>query len=245
MIDFRRFAGQLLAHVRARYTAVTQHKLAADLHYSRDHIASVESGRRGLSVELGRKIDTYFELPGVFETTARELERHPYPYADLTGLEQVAVEIRLWDQRAIPALMQTPDYAHASLRDTTLVDKRLKRQADTTGTLACVLDEAVLWRRIGDTEAFAAQLAALKGRVYVLPLSSGMAAGLDGAVTLIDTPDQTVAWLESQGPGVLVDNPVEVQRLVRMWDSVLGAALPLDVSADMIEAIALELKRWE
>lgn len=219
---------------------MTQHKLAKDLHYSRDHIASVESGRRGLSVELGQKIDGYFDLPGVFETTAQELEKHPDPFADLTGLERLALRVRLWDQRVVPALMQTREYACALLKNDAFVEERMQRQADTTAPLTCVLDEAVLWRRYGD--AFVEQLMALRGRVHILPLSSGHTSGADGAVTLIDTPDRTVAWLESQGPGVLVEGLKAVRNYGAMWDSLLGAALPLDVSADMIEAIAHEFE---
>lgn len=156
MIDFRRFAGQLLAHVRVRYTTVTQSKLAEDLHYSRDHIASVESGRRGLSVKLGEALDGYFELPGVFVTTAEELERHPNPFASLTELERSAAALRLWDERVVPALLQTADYAGALLKDAQLVDERLTRQKDVSGAVTCVLDEGVLWHPFGGVKTFTA-----------------------------------------------------------------------------------------
>lgn len=78
--------------------------------------------------------------------------------------------------------------------------------------------------------------------MHVLPLLSGVTAGVDGAVTLIDAGDRTVAWLESQGPGVLVENTAEVRRFGALWDVVLGASLPLDISADMIGAIAHEIE---
>lgn len=94
---------------------------------------------------------------------------------DLTWLEARAEEIRSFDGLVLPGLLQTREYAEATIRavdPTAPVDQterwvefRMKRQqvlaAEQPPHLAAVLDEALLHRPVGGPETMRAQLAHL------------------------------------------------------------------------------------
>jgi transcriptional regulator with XRE-family HTH domain len=124
---------------------------------------------------------------------AYESDMTPEQY-QLMGLEQGATSVRIWQQDAVPGLLQTEDYARQILTSLGRVEpmwpeligrlaqcQMLRQQilgGESPAALSVVLDEAVLLRPAGEG-VLAAQLrhlvclsASPNVRIQVLPLSS-------------------------------------------------------------------------
>lgn len=174
-----------------------------------------------------------------------------------------AVGIRQYAAHVVPGLLQTEDYARAVLsiypehEDEEKLKQRLsarmerQRQAavaDRPG-MWVVLDEAVLLRPVGGDAVMRAQLRRLIDAVrnrqlilQVLPFAQGAHGSLGGSLTLLTMPDGTeVAYQEGSEYGYLIEEPADVRRHALTYDRLRAAALPPDMSVDVIRS-ALEGK---
>ena len=131
----------------------------------------------------------------------------PEWFGNYIGLETDAAMIRTYEVQAIPGLLQTEEYARATIMagatpgPPALIDKqvalRVDRQtllnSDEPPQIRVVLDEAVLRRPVGGHKVMGAQiehLVVLAARpnvqVQVLPLAAGVHAGLNGSFVILD-----------------------------------------------------------
>ena len=215
--------GRLLKGLREEQ-GILQHQVGEALGYSESTIRHVEAGRRTPPDDLGRLADRYFRVPGrLLARAAVEARSDTTPFGELKEHEQRASRIRIWENRLIPGLLQTPDYAP---------------------TLRAVIDESVLYRQVGTREIMRTQLHHLTNTdnpwdIHVLPAQSGIHGTVGGPLILLENDgDESIAFTESLTHSSIVDVPADIARLYEMYESVLGLALSTIISAEMIETIA-------
>ena len=135
------------------------------------------------------------------------------------GLEQAAVAITVYSMSFIPALIQTNDYARATIKsierkiDPAVLDQRvevrLRRQEllhrPDPPRYRVLLDEAVLRRQVGGTAVMQAQLDKIvtcaseqKVTVQVIPFDVGVYPSSDSNVVFLEFADES-----PQGPIIL------------------------------------------
>lgn len=195
-------------------------ELAERLPWSVWTITSVEQGRRKPPPGLGEHADVLFGLPGVLTALGKQAQVDSTPFGDFVDLQERATSIELFDMRVVPGLLQTEEYVRAINRVPgrdlpweeldRLVQIRMRRQEildrEQPTSLHAIIDEAVLCRRIGDTDVMRGQLAALiKSRPsvlpQVLPLLTGTHDSLVGPLTIMRLPDEPdVAYADDWAP---------------------------------------------
>jgi transcriptional regulator with XRE-family HTH domain len=194
-------------------------------------------------------------------TRYEDLALHPY-----IGLEQEATSITAYSMYWLPALLQTEDYARAIIKAVLpriepavheqRVEARMRRQERLTGAhpprYLVILDEAVLRRRVGNSEVMAAQIdkiaqsaAADPTMVNIIPADSGVYPVADSNFILLefaDTQMPPVVYVEGLGSGQLHERPGDIQRyrdsIECIRDLALDPAGTLTHLADVREAWA-------
>ncbi|MEU1074357.1 MULTISPECIES: helix-turn-helix transcriptional regulator [unclassified Streptomyces] len=178
-------------------------------------------------------------------------------YADLISLEQEAKSVRVYQTTLIPGLLQTADYARATVSAINmtsspaevdaLVHVRLQRQAVLTRPepleLRVIVHEAAL-RASLPGRTMRDQLQRLLDyakqtnvTIQVLPLTSSAHPGLSGPYTVLgfpETADLDVVHIEHLTSSLYVEDPAEVSIYGRAFDRLAASALPFDSSADLI-----------
>ncbi|MCF6522042.1 helix-turn-helix transcriptional regulator [Streptomyces sp. JJ36] len=245
---------------------LTQAELGARTHVVSTRITQVErcSGARPTR-ELARALDEVLEADGLLIDLWPYVYREAFPDWSQKFMEYSAraVRIRQYAAHVVPGLVQTEGYARALLsvypehEDRAKLEERLTARMERQRQLAAaahtelwvVLDESVLMRPVGGQAGMRAQLrrlleAAQRRQVtlQVLPFGQGEHGSLGGSLTLLTLPDDTeVAYMEGSEYGYLLEEPTEVRRHAVIYDRLRAAALPPDMSKDMIRS-ALEGK---
>jgi transcriptional regulator with XRE-family HTH domain len=229
-----------------------QEELAEQLGYSTDFYRHVEAGRRTPPSTMGARIDEIYAIPAeIMADLGDEAQHDQTPINELRENEQSAKYIRIWEHRLIPGLLQTEDYARAALKSEVDVADRMERQKILTrenpAKLRAILDESVLWRKVGTTAQFRRQLLhLLEFDVQIIPMSYGVHDGTDGPQIIMDFDGRpTLVWREAQEIGTIADTVEAAERAREIWETVLGLALSPEISAEMIRAIADELPEDE
>jgi transcriptional regulator with XRE-family HTH domain len=191
-------------------------------------------------------------LPGWFRT--------------LIGLEEAASLIRGYDPQSVPGLLQTPDYARASVAtgfpDATAeeiarrVELRLARQHILTRPdppkLWLVIDEAALRRPAASTspQVMRAQLDALAEAaarpnvtLQVLPFTAGLHPAMYGPFRIFrfdgqDQPD--IIYGESMTSAFYLDKPDETALYAQALDRASAQATPAENTAKVLRQIRKE-----
>jgi transcriptional regulator with XRE-family HTH domain len=255
---------------------LTIEQVAARLEVSDSKISRIENGQVGATPRDVRDMADLYGVTGQrmenLKQLARETREKPWwhEYSDLhmdfAAYEAEASTILMFEPMILPGLLQTRDYARAIIRairyDLSLekierrVDFRMKRQALLSGTdplkLWAVIDEAILYRMIGDRRIMCEQLnhlveEARKPHVtlQVLPFSGGEHAGLDGPFVLIrfpDAADQDMVYFEHAGQEHHLDDPDTFSLYMTLFDHIRAAALKPDDSLKLLHERAEELE---
>jgi transcriptional regulator with XRE-family HTH domain len=191
----------------------------------------------------------------------------PTWFRTLIGLEEAATLIRGYDPQWIPGLLQTPDYARASVAtgfpDATAeevgrrVDLRLARQHILTRPdpprLWLVIDEAALRRAPASTgpDVMRAQLdkltdAASKPNVtlQLLPFTAGFHPAMYGPFRIFrfDSQDQPdIVYGESMTTAFYLDKPDETALYTQALDRASAQATPAAHAAKVLRQIRKEM----
>lgn len=187
----------------------------------------------------------------------------PAAFETYVGLEAEASSLRTF-QHHVHGLLQTEEYARAMLRGAHLSDSdgverlvalRMRRQdmltKPTPIELWAVIDEAALHRRMGGADVMRGQLRHLvemaelpNVTLQVLPFAKGAHAGVIGAFTLIEFPDQTdndVVYVDSPAGNIYLEKDKDLRRYTLVFDHLRAAALPPDESIPFIDAVTRAL----
>jgi hypothetical protein len=178
------------------------------------------------------------------------------------GLEQEAVAITAFSMYFVPALLQTGDYARATIRsierkiDTAILDQRvearLRRQElldqQSPPRYRALLDEAVLRRQVGGPAVMRVQLDQILARsakdqviVQVIPFSAGAHASTDSNFVLLEfgdsSPQRAVVFVEGLFNNRYQERSVEIERYREALEYLRDAALTPRDSISLITEI--------
>jgi transcriptional regulator with XRE-family HTH domain len=182
---------------------------------------------------------------------------------DFPWIEERSRTIRSYDAMVPTGLLQTREYAEASIRSVNresdawivkALDFRMRRQRvlgqKRPPELSVVLDESVLHRPIGGPEVTRAQLQHLAEmaklpnvEIHVLPFSVGGHPGLPGPFMVFDLPDlvSDIAWTDTL-TGMLYVELNRVQQYRRAYDDLCVSALPPEASRFRILEAASQMR---
>src|ERR1700759_60629 len=241
---------------------MSQEQLGRAAFISGDMIAKVERGDRSPSAKLVEACEGVGKLGSNGMLTllwdSLRVTRPSFPgwFAPWPDLESQAVRFKAFELTVIPGLLQTEGYARALLTGRIgfngdvdeAVSARLARQAildrDDPPELFAVIDEAALHRPVGGPGVMADQLGhladiAARAIVRIIPASTGVHDGLQGAFTVADFANGTAAaYLESGLRGQVIQDAGDVSELTATWGRVAAETLPRSASLKLIQEVA-------
>jgi transcriptional regulator with XRE-family HTH domain len=232
----------------------TQAQLAAMIPCSDKTISAIETGRDRPSREMIVAVEAALGLPPDALIDLYDLldaESLPSWMRDWLVEERQATSLRNFELAIIPGLLQTEEYARALLNgNDAAVQARMERQTiltnDAPPTLRCVLDEAVLYRNKGGTQAMHNQLKHLaesvSEKLTVQIIRSEVSPRLSGAFWLGIVHGRAVAYVETAVRGIVTSSHDDIANLEDAWETIRTYALPQQESLDFIQRTAEE--RW-
>ena len=148
------------------------------LGYSNALVSQVEQEQKPPSAEFAAKCDNVFDTPATFADLQELVAREAWPsyFAPVIDSETRATQIHEWEQRVMPGLLQTEDYARSVIKAgqprispdelERKVASRLERQAIFARESGrpmywVVIHEGVLRHVVGSPEIMQAQLGRL------------------------------------------------------------------------------------
>jgi transcriptional regulator with XRE-family HTH domain len=244
---------------------LTHEEVATFVGYSPSLVISIERGVRMPSETFVERADEITRAGGMLIKAAEHLSRQRYPvwFEDYVIEEQRARTIWSYDMHVIKGLLQTEEYAravlsalHPPLEEEEIearLKARLERQKLLTRKPTCVfsyvVEEWVLRRPIGGRAVMKRQLEHLievsemrNVSIQVMPMSYESHAGLDGPMTLLETPEHKwLAYFEVQEHSQLLDDANRVSLLQERYAMIRSQALTPRESVKLIEQLAGEL----
>jgi transcriptional regulator with XRE-family HTH domain len=224
-----RFFGAEVREARKR-AGMSQPELAVLAGYDPSYVSKVENGAITPDQKFIDACDRAFlDMHGWFARFWDESRRwnpsYPSWFEEWIDAERQARVVRWWEPLLMPGLLQTPDYARALFRawqkseDADKIErdvaaridrKRIFEQAEPV-ILIAVIDEAVLYRKIGDEKTMREQLEYLMEAsarpnisLHVVPSGVGAHTGLLGAFAIADIEEgiPRVVYLETPIKGL-------------------------------------------
>lgn len=225
-------------------------------------VSAWENGIRGMSegqaLALDRALNGNGRLVRAYEN-GEAPEKLPKWYEQVPEIEQRVSELREYQCQLIPGLIQTAEYARATIKDTApwassaevgrMVESRTKRQKilekEHPPLVSIVVEESVLSRVIGDERIQAAQLdrvlelvAKDKIRFQVVPSDVRHHHGTAGPFCVYTFPDSpALASAEYSGGEVLMDDQEDVQRRMSIFGFLQAEALSTKASVELVRKV--------
>ncbi|MDH6221063.1 helix-turn-helix domain-containing protein [Streptomyces pseudovenezuelae] len=247
--------------------------VAKRLMVSQPKISHLENGNRAISPRDVRDLCALYGVTDqqVIDTLmqmARESGQqgwwHVYgdvPQSVYIALETDAASLHTYEPMVIPALLQTPAYAHAVIEETipqltaeqaaTRLKVRLRRQHRIYNPasplrLWVVLDESVLRRVVGSPDIMREQLEHLNAlgaephiTVQIVPYTAGAHPGLTGQFSILkfaDTPG-AVVYLERFTSDLYLEKHSDVGHYSVLHDHLQAQALDTAGTRDFITEV--------
>jgi transcriptional regulator with XRE-family HTH domain len=240
----------------------TQAEAAAKFHMSRSNYQKLESCDRKPQRDMAKLCDEVYATPDVFSRIYADIVTEPYSawFGPRVEYEDRAAVITDWEQRGIPGVFQTEQYARAVVRACRPYDSadaienvvrgRLDRQEiltrDNPPKVWAVIAEGVLMQAVGGPQVMTEQLEHLikvsdstQAVIQVLPFSAADAPGADGPAALFEFADgsPSVAYLEGWEGGRVVEDPKEVAGIATALSMLKGCALSPGESRQLMTEI--------
>lgn len=256
--NLRAYVGQEIAFWR-KERGFTQTELADAVGNAVKTLQGIEQGQRTPTDDLCRRIDAALGLNGVIARAGKQARADLTPWGSFREFEQRATTIRQYSNHVVPGMLQTPTYAReviAALSPGADVDAevadRMARQERLDGDepphLHVIIAASVLDQAIGGRAAWKEQLKRLLDpgptvTVRILPASDRAHPGLGGPLDIVDLPEgDRIAFADGQAPGGLMDQPEHLARCDQTWEWISAHALPVDLTAEWIEALLKEIE---
>lgn len=241
-----------LAH--ARETAgLTGRQLAEAINVAPSTVGMWETGKRTPHPDDLKRCEERLNTNGYLarlltEWVSREISPEWLEWREVEG---DATEILTYETRLIPGILQLPRYMETIL-PADKVEQRLERQKilepGNPPQFEALIDESVLYRKVGSPEIMAAQLNRLVELssqdliVRVVPFSANIVRfTLSFVLATVDSGKQ-VAYLDSALKGRIVERADEIAELRRFWSQTGAEALSQQNSIDLIQKTINE--RW-
>lgn len=248
-------AGEFLRDLRED-RGLTQEGLAKKVCCSQSLISGLEKAKKTARPEMIASIDEALGARGLLIKLWPVTGSGFQSAESLAGLEAEAGEIDDWEERVIPGLLQSPDYARGVIRaarpwDTEAeidyaLELRLRRQAIFTKPDPprgwFVFDEAVLYRAFGGKAAMRDQLIKLEESaarpniiVQVMPFSAVEHPGSSGPLRIMHYSNKPPIWYtEASSSGRMTESGEEVAAALTRFNLIRAAALSPCESARFI-----------
>ncbi|MFC6886610.1 MULTISPECIES: helix-turn-helix domain-containing protein [Actinomadura] len=233
-------------------------ELAAKLGFAESYVGQVELCKNLPSEDFAAALDTFFQADGLFGrlrdriAETRNARQLPPGFLQYLEYEERATYLRIFSTNLVSGLFQTEAYAHTIMKAyagsavNERVAERMERKKifdrENPPRTFLILDEGVI-RRTAGSEVMRDQLEYLleagrreKTQLQIVPYAAGHYAGLAGSFTILgfeDSPE--VAYTESAGEGVLLEQRDRVALQAVKWDLIQGHTLPADKSLSMIK----------
>lgn len=243
----------------------TQEQLAEAISCSAPLVGMVETAKRNPSRDFIERCDRMLNTGGTLMRVWPLLSQAAYPlwFRPWVEIERRAHTLRNWQPLVFPGLLQTPDYARALLkgrravaeeRIEELVAARIERQSLLHGAspplLWAVLDESMLYRRIGSPEIMrgqiAAVMAAMENRhvsVQIMPGDVTATAGLSGAFVIASVEGGTdTAYVDCAVEGRVTDHPRDVAEIRMRYEELRTEAMSPRASIDLMTKV---METWK
>ena len=227
--------------------------LAKILNVARSSVSRLENNVAKIDDAQALKLDKLWNTGGHFTLMLwyARLGHDPDWFKQHVDIEARSSVIRIWENAWVPGLLQTEDYARATLvaggvRDLEgLLAARMARQEilsrEDPPILWVLLWEPVLEIPVGGKATMRAQLAHLLQlsestdiAIRIVPTAAGAHPGLDGAFKIMTTETGDYAYAGSPGGGRLVPAAAEVRSYVVRYDRIGQQAMPENLSRDRI-----------
>ena len=247
--------GIIVRQLRERH-GETQEEIGKLSRYSDRAIGMVEQGQRAPSEALCAFYDEHYTMQGAIVELGKHARADSAGFLDWVAQEQHATDIRLYEMRLIPGLLQTEEYARAVIGRLTPwldvdeeVTLRLNRQTVLQrAEVRAVIEQSVIERPVGSVDVHLEQLTRLlclpqNVSVQVIPTMAGPHQGLAGPLAIMDFDNgRTLVQADGRVQGEIYDSRQEVRRAVRAYNAIVATAMPDDQSAEYIAAIMEELQ---
>jgi transcriptional regulator with XRE-family HTH domain len=255
----QRELGKRLRELRYQH-GLTVEDVAGQLLCSATKVSRLETGMRRPSLRDVRDLCALYELD---ERTSMELMNLARgareqgwwtQYVDVSfepyiGLEAEATAITCYSMYYVPGLLQTEEYARAFIRAIApgiepevceqRVEVRLRRQQllerDNRPRYRALLDEAVLYRRVGGAQVMYAQLSKIldagekdQAAVRVIPFDVGAHAAQDSNFVLLEFGElglSPVVYVEGLTGSRYIDREADVARYRETVEKLSDSAL--------------------
>ncbi|MFE5481340.1 helix-turn-helix domain-containing protein [Streptomyces sp. NPDC056527] len=257
--------GRLLRFYRER-ARVSQDALAKETGYSKSQVAMIERGERRPRGNFVAIADPMLGAQGALLEVAEEVTASGIAawFEDYVVEELQAVGIHKYENRLIPGLLQTEDYAHGvfdgavpSLEDEEVeagVAARLARQQvlfrKPAPLVSFVLEKVALTKPLGGKDVLRKNLLHLREiadlrnvTIQVMPEDRETHAGLDGPFTLLETAGRRsqLVYVEGQGGRYFLSEQPDVGDVFARYGALRAQALNPEDSAVLIERVARDL----
>lgn len=234
-------------------------ELAAKLGFAESYVGQVELCKNLPSEDFAAALDTFFQADGLFGrlrdriAETRNARQLPPGFLQYLEYEERAAYLRIFSTNLVSGLFQTEAYARTVISTfegsgaDARVAERMARKAiferENPPRTFLILDEGVIRRPVGSRETMREQLGYLlevaqreKTQLQVVPYRAGYHAGLAGSFTILGFGDTSeVAYTESSGEGVLLEQRDRVTLQVVAWDLIQGHTLPPRESLAVIQ----------
>jgi transcriptional regulator with XRE-family HTH domain len=253
-----RIVGEVLRALREQ-AGLTQQELAANAYCSQPLISGLERGTKTARPELIAQIDEVLSAKGLLikiwpVTTSGEQSAE-----SLADLEAKATAIHDWEERVVPGLLQTVEYAGAVIRaarpwaSESEIEDAIKTRIDRQRIFTkpsppigwFVVDESVLHRPFGGREVMREQLIHLEDVanqpnmvIQVIQFSSVEHPGSAGPLRIMEFSDNSPIWYtEGWSSGRMTDSRDEVASAMANFNLIRASALPPGGSVRFIREI--------
>ncbi|MFF4286884.1 Scr1 family TA system antitoxin-like transcriptional regulator [Streptomyces sp. NPDC001633] len=240
---------------------MTRRELADLIPYSESLIAMVERGERPPKPGYVDAVDGALGANGVLRVLIPDVaeKHHPAWAEEYVNLQAEALALHSYSTHFLHGLLQTEEYARAvfgcvrpSMDDDEIersVQSRLATQSLLTRKPACrmtfVLEEPVLQRKIGGPAVWEGELRNLLKlselhnlQLQVMPLARETHAGMDGPMTLLETPDHhTIGYVEGHRGSYFLTEPDDVSVMSHVYGTLRSQALDAEASRAFIQRL--------
>jgi hypothetical protein len=225
-----------------------------DVHISASLIAHWETGRATPKLKDLKDCEQVLGTNGyltrlLFEWVSLEVSPEWLEWLDV---EENATELLVYETRLVHGLLQTRAYAETILPPEKVEQRLARQQVFERGTppfFEALLDESVLYRKIGNPGVMAEQLTHLVEIashdliIRIVPFNADLTRFTLSFVLATVENGKQVASLD--GPlhqGHITERPNDIAELRRCWGQTGAAALSPQDSIDLIQATIKE--RW-
>ncbi|WP_406139073.1 helix-turn-helix domain-containing protein [Streptomyces sp. NBC_01089] len=255
--------GRALRYLREK-AGKSLSELAAETRYDKSYLYRLEVSQRLSKLAVMEDLDRHYGTGGLLVQLWKVARREAFKdrYKEFMRLENSACVMWMY-QLAVPGLLQTEDYAREVLSaaqtnegGAELVEEqvaaRMSRQdilhRTPTPHVRVILDEVALRRRSSDPKVWGEQLEHLlevaqlpSVVVQVLPFSAGVHGLMGSHLSVLWQPDgSSVAYVEGNGFGELIDDPDKVTSYRLAYDRIRDLALSPSDSMTFIRGVLEE-----